>query len=269
MPDAQRCTATAATRAIQRMVEFAPSTGGLALWVRHSDLRARAGPHARAGGDDRRHHGVLRRGVRARCPCPNRPAWSRTRCCTSRCAIRSAFVELQRLIGDVDLELFNICADAIVNRTLAHLSWLRLPADVGLSRADARHGRWAESRTSRRRCSNGTSSGCTAPSTIAGSRRDRAAAGQASRSGPGDAAGQRRIEAARHRASERASAQRRDDGPRAARVRELGARTARAICCPARTHEAPPEAERTRRANGASGSCAAMPATARSRCCAR
>ena len=25
-------------RAIQRMVEFAPSTGGLALWVRHCDL---------------------------------------------------------------------------------------------------------------------------------------------------------------------------------------------------------------------------------------
>ena len=26
------------TRAIQRMVEYAPSTGGLALWVRHVDL---------------------------------------------------------------------------------------------------------------------------------------------------------------------------------------------------------------------------------------
>ena len=28
------------TRAIQRMVEYAPSTGGLALWVRHQDLPA-------------------------------------------------------------------------------------------------------------------------------------------------------------------------------------------------------------------------------------
>ena len=27
------------TRAVQRMVEYAPSTGGLALWVRHHDLR--------------------------------------------------------------------------------------------------------------------------------------------------------------------------------------------------------------------------------------
>ena len=26
------------TRAVQRMVEFAPSSGGLALWVRHEDL---------------------------------------------------------------------------------------------------------------------------------------------------------------------------------------------------------------------------------------
>jgi hypothetical protein len=30
------------TRAIQRMVEFAPSTGGLALWVRHEDVAAQA-----------------------------------------------------------------------------------------------------------------------------------------------------------------------------------------------------------------------------------
>ena len=27
------------TRAIQRMVEYAPSTGGLALWVKHEDVR--------------------------------------------------------------------------------------------------------------------------------------------------------------------------------------------------------------------------------------
>ena len=30
------------TRAVQRMVEFAPATGGLALWVRHRDLPADA-----------------------------------------------------------------------------------------------------------------------------------------------------------------------------------------------------------------------------------
>jgi hypothetical protein len=30
-------------------------------------------------------------------------------------------------VGDVDLQLFNICADAIVNSTLSHLAWLALP----------------------------------------------------------------------------------------------------------------------------------------------
>jgi hypothetical protein len=33
---------------------------------------------------------------------------------------------LCRQLGDVDLELFNICADAIVNSALSHLSWLQL-----------------------------------------------------------------------------------------------------------------------------------------------
>ena len=37
------------------------------------------------------------------------------------------FLELRRQLGDVDLELFNVCADAIVNSTLKHLSWLELP----------------------------------------------------------------------------------------------------------------------------------------------
>jgi predicted metal-dependent peptidase len=38
------------------------------------------------------------------------------------------FEELRRLTGDVDRELFNICADAIVNSTLSHLNWLELPS---------------------------------------------------------------------------------------------------------------------------------------------
>ena len=36
-------------------------------------------------------------------------------------------LDLRRLLGDVDMQLFNICADAIVNSTLSHLRWLRLP----------------------------------------------------------------------------------------------------------------------------------------------
>ena len=37
MPDGRMANDHRGTRAIQRMVEFAPSTGGLALWVKHHD----------------------------------------------------------------------------------------------------------------------------------------------------------------------------------------------------------------------------------------
>jgi predicted metal-dependent peptidase len=112
-------------RAVQRMVEFAPSTGGLALWVRHHDLAAddneNASPVATDGdtlfyakGFEQLRldeqvglvaHEVLHIALRH----PQR------------------YVDLQRLHGDVDLKLFNTCADAIVNSTLDHLSWLQLP----------------------------------------------------------------------------------------------------------------------------------------------
>jgi predicted metal-dependent peptidase len=111
-------------RAVQRMVEFAPSTGGLALWVRHHDLPADEDDTAPVATDgdtlfyaksfEQRPldeqvglvaHEVLHIALRH----PQR------------------YVDLQRLLGDVDLKLFNTCADAIVNSTLDHLSWLQLP----------------------------------------------------------------------------------------------------------------------------------------------
>ena len=46
MPDTDDPYRHRGTRAIQRMVEFAPSTGGLALWVRHVDLPQDAGASA-------------------------------------------------------------------------------------------------------------------------------------------------------------------------------------------------------------------------------
>ncbi len=110
-------------RAIQRMVEFAPSTGGLALWVRHQDMGDGDFPAVMTDGNtvfygsafDRLGlleqtglvaHEVLHIALRH----PQRA------------------LDLGRLLGDVDMQLFNICADAIVNSTLAHLNWLRLPA---------------------------------------------------------------------------------------------------------------------------------------------
>ena len=108
-------------RAIQRMVEFAPSTGGLALWVRHQDLQDVAAPTVMTDGNmvyygpafD--HIGLLEQtGLVAHE--------------VLHIALRhpQRALDLRRLLGDVDMQLFNICADAIVNSTLSHLSWLRL-----------------------------------------------------------------------------------------------------------------------------------------------
>jgi predicted metal-dependent peptidase len=111
------------TRAIQRMVEYAPSTGGLALWVGHRNLPAEAdAPVVMTDGNTLFYgpafdalsladqtglvaHEVLHIALRH----PQR------------------FLALQSLLGDADLQLFTISADAIVNSALSHLSWLRLP----------------------------------------------------------------------------------------------------------------------------------------------
>ena len=123
-----------AQRAIRRLVEFAPSTGGLALWVRHEDVGAHdevdddvdgAGRHApittdgatvRYGRAFERLDLDLQTGLVAHQ--------------VLHIGLRHAqrFLELQRRTGDVDLRLFNVCADAIVNSALVHLGWLRLPS---------------------------------------------------------------------------------------------------------------------------------------------
>lgn len=112
------------TRAIQRMIEFAPSTGGLALWMGHADVDREA-PAIETDGTTLRYgrafetfdlalqtglvaQAVLHVGLRH----PQR------------------YLDLQALTGDVDLRLFNICADAIAHSTLGHLGWLRLPPEA-------------------------------------------------------------------------------------------------------------------------------------------
>jgi predicted metal-dependent peptidase len=104
------------------MVEFAPSTGGLALWVRHNDVAGAPAPPIATDGNalyygesfDRLSvaeqaglvaHEVLHIALRH----------------AQRC------LALRQRLGDVDLRLYNICADAIVNSTLAHVGWLALP----------------------------------------------------------------------------------------------------------------------------------------------
>jgi predicted metal-dependent peptidase len=119
-------------RAVMRLVEMAPASGSLALWVRHADLTAdEALAHAAgrlpAFTDGHTIHYT--------------PAFDQldldeqTGCVAHELlhiALRHGprFRALQRRLGDVDLQLFNRCADAIVNSTLAPASWLQLPREA-------------------------------------------------------------------------------------------------------------------------------------------
>jgi predicted metal-dependent peptidase len=113
------------------MVEFAPSTGGLALWVRHQDRSDAAGLPPVATDGNTLFYGASFEAL----PLPIQVGLVAHE--VLHIALRHAqrFVELQHLVGDVDLALFNTCADAIVNSTLSHLSWLTLsPSAVSLDR---------------------------------------------------------------------------------------------------------------------------------------
>ncbi len=119
------------TRAVQRLVEYAPSTGALALWMHHRDLPAEqlaepddAPPVATDG------HTLSYGPAFTALPLPEQAGWVAHE--VLHVALRHAqrYLALQQLVGDVDLPLFNLCADAIVNSTLSHLAWLALPADA-------------------------------------------------------------------------------------------------------------------------------------------
>ncbi len=138
------------TRAIQRMVEHAPSTGGLALWVAHQDLAqvdfADMVSHQAAAAATTP---VVTRATAATLIATDgnsvfyAPAFERLALAEQvglvahevlHIALRhpQRYVELQQQLGDVDLQLFNLCADAVVNSALAHLAWLKLPASAML-----------------------------------------------------------------------------------------------------------------------------------------
>ena len=114
------------TRAVQRMVEFAPSSGGLALWVRHEDLTSEMSAQAPIVATD----GLTVFYSAAFEKLPVAAQAGHVAHAVLHIALRHAqrFVELERRLGEADLPLFNICADAIVNSALSHLGWLQLPA---------------------------------------------------------------------------------------------------------------------------------------------
>ncbi|MBK9363774.1 MAG: hypothetical protein IPM99_22985 [Rubrivivax sp.] len=113
------------TRATQRLVEYAPSTGGLALWVHHRD-GADAGEQMPAVATDG--HTIFYAPAFASLPLPLQTGLVAHE--VLHVALRHAqrLAELRQQLGDVDARLFNTCADAIVNSALGHLAWLELPA---------------------------------------------------------------------------------------------------------------------------------------------
>ncbi len=111
------------------MVEYAPSTGGLALWVRHVDLDAHSKTPALIATDG---NAVYYGPDFERLPLPEQTAWVAHEVLHIALRHPQRLRDLRALVGDVDLKLFNICADAIVNSTLSHLTWLTLPSSAVL-----------------------------------------------------------------------------------------------------------------------------------------
>jgi predicted metal-dependent peptidase len=121
------------TRAVQRLVEYAPATGGLALWARHSNLPPR--PPGKAGAA--RPPAVATDGHTLyydadfeKLSLPEQAGLVAHEVLHVALRHPQRYADLKRLVGDVDLRLFNTCADAIVNSTLSHLSWLQLPPNA-------------------------------------------------------------------------------------------------------------------------------------------
>ena len=236
------------TRAVRRLVEYAPASGALALWMRHRDVdvppASAAARFAERDGDDwlvgndgtTIWYGPAFEG---------RSLEAQTGLVAHQVlhvALRHVprERELRGVLGDVDPELYNLCADAIVDAALSHLEWLALPPgavplDTVLERllgertgAGAALLRWDTESLYRaiddREPSRGASTrpdARTAPSG-AGGEEDDASAGGDDTSGDAAADGDGRGEAGRDDAEARtARGATRADGPIAKAAREL------------------------------------------------
>jgi predicted metal-dependent peptidase len=229
-------------RAIRRMVEFAPSTGGLALWVLHRDHPPGMDAPAVTTDGATLFYGS---GFEA-LPVAEQAGLVAHEVLHIALRHPQRYLELRALLGDVDLKLFNICADAIVNSALSHLGWLALPRTaIHLDRLlstvldiaqpiEISLLEWDVERLYRAiddRQQGGRSG-------KSGERRDRGGAGGESDQGERGQAGRASQEPER----ESATRERRADGPKSARVRALGASTPVDLM-PAPNPDAPPEAE--------------------------
>jgi hypothetical protein len=137
MSDASDLYRHRGTRAVQRMVEYAPSTGGLALWVRHVDLTQGAAPTiatpptiAKAATIATDGNALYYGSDFDKLALAEQTGWVAHEVLHIALRHPQRLVDLRKLLGDVDVTLFNICADAIVNSTLSHLTWLTLPSSA-------------------------------------------------------------------------------------------------------------------------------------------
>jgi predicted metal-dependent peptidase len=137
------------TRAVQKMVEYAPATGGLALWCRHRDVddlptlvtqepwqqrpmdqrvrEAKAGlsPSALAAANDGAT--IYYTPIFETLTLPQQIGIVAHQVLHIALRHPQRFEALRQVLGDVDHRLYNTCADAIINSTLSHLGWLELP----------------------------------------------------------------------------------------------------------------------------------------------
>jgi len=111
------------TRAIQRLVEYAPSSGGLALWINHRDLCEAPAAVTAANDGCTIFYGPGFESLSL----PAQTALVAHEVLHVALRHRPRYAALRGVLGDVDLQLFNRCADAIVNSALGHLTWLELP----------------------------------------------------------------------------------------------------------------------------------------------
>lgn len=123
------------TAAVQRLVEYAPATGALALWMQHRDVDALSGMHASTRVLHETQAMPIANDGHTLFYTPRFETLHPEEQCALvahqvlHVALRHAarIEELQSTYGEVDVELFTACADAIVNASLSHLSWMRLP----------------------------------------------------------------------------------------------------------------------------------------------
>jgi len=108
------------------MVEYAPSTGGLALWVRHHDRTGDAETQTIATDGNAIFYGQVFETL----PLPEQAGLVAHEVLHIALRHPQRYLDLARLVGDVDLRLFTICADSIVNSALSHLTWIRLPSSA-------------------------------------------------------------------------------------------------------------------------------------------